>query len=297
MATIIDQLKYRYKNGDVLVKFIFINIAVFLVLKIINVIFVLFNIRVLELITFLGVPSELSQLLNRLWTLFTYMFVHEQFWHLLFNMLWLYWFGRIFLQYFSGRTLGSLYILGGLAGAFLYILTFNTIPYFVGLGHSWMIGASAAVMAIVMGAAFYRPNVQLNLLLIGQVRIIYIAIGVFLLDFLSLGSGINEGGHVAHIGGAIAGYIFAWQYRNGRDITGWISKILDGLANLTKRRPPRRKTRMKVEYRRAETDMEYNERKHNEQAEIDAILDKLKQSGYSNLSSEEKRKLFDASKK
>lgn len=297
MATIIDQLKYRYKNGDVLVKFLFINIAVFLVLKVISVIFVLFNIRVLELITFLGVPSELSQLLNRLWTLFTYMFVHEQFWHLLFNMLWLYWFGRIFLQYFSGRTLGSLYILGGLAGAFLYILTFNTIPYFVGLGHSWMIGASAAVMAIVFGAAFYRPNVQLNLLLIGQVRIVYIAIGVFLLDFLSLGSGVNEGGHVAHIGGAIAGYIFAWQYRNGRDITGWVSKILDGLANLTKRKPKRKKSRMKVEYRRAETDMEYNERKHSEQAEIDAILDKLKQSGYSNLSSEEKKKLFDASKK
>lgn len=295
MATIIDQLKYRYKNGNVLVKFLFINIAVFLILKVIGVIFILFNIRAIDLISFLGVPSELSLLLNRFWTPFTYMFVHEQFWHLLFNMLWLYWFGRIFLQYFSGRTLGSLYILGGLAGAFLYILVFNSIPYFVEMGCNWMIGASAAVMAIVMGAAFYRPNVQLNLLFIGQIKIVYIAIGVFLLDFLSLGSGVNEGGHVAHIGGAIAGYIFAWQYRNGLDITGWISKILDGLANLTK--PRIKKPKMKVEYRRAETDMEYNERKQSQQEEIDAILDKLKQSGYSNLSQEEKKKLFDASKK
>ena len=295
MATIIDRLKYRYKNGDVLVKFVFINAAVFLTLKVIDVFFVLFNIRVVDLISFLGVPSELSQLLSRFWTLLSYMFVHEQFWHLLFNMLWLYWFGRIFLQYFSGRTLGSLYILGGFAGAFLYIVAFNTVPYFVGMGHSWMIGASAAVMAVVMGAAFYRPNVQLNLLLIGQVRIVYIAIGVFLIDFLSLGSGVNEGGHVAHIGGAIAGYIFARQYRDGRDITGWVSKLLDGLANLSK--PRRKKTKMKVEYRRTETDREYNERKHSEQAEIDAILDKLKKSGYSNLSPEEKKKLFDASKK
>ncbi|MDO5522954.1 MAG: rhomboid family intramembrane serine protease [Bacteroidia bacterium] len=295
MATIFNQLKYKYKNGDVLVKFLFINIVVYLVIKIIGVVFTLFNIYALDLITFLGVPSALTPLGHRFWTPFTYMFVHEQFWHLLFNMLWLYWFGRIFLQYFSGRTLGSLYVLGGLAGAFLYILAFNTIPYFVGLGRSWMIGASASVMAIVMGAAFFRPNVQLNLLFIGQVKIIYIAIGVFLLDFLSLGGGINEGGHVAHIGGAIAGYIFARQYKNGRDITAWVGKMLDGLANLSK--PRRKKSKLKVKYRRAETDMEYNERKHDEQVEIDKILDKLKQSGYSSLSSEEKKRLFDASKK
>ena len=90
------------------------------------------------------------------------MFVHEQLWHLLFNMLWLYWFGRIFLQYFTGRTLGSLYVLGGLGGAMLYVVAFNTVPYFIVMGDSLMIGASAAVMAVVMGAAFYRPNVRLT---------------------------------------------------------------------------------------------------------------------------------------
>lgn len=295
MADFIDQLKYRYKTGSVLVKFIFINVFVFLMIKAVSLVFTLFNIYALDLITFLGVPANLPQLLHRFWTPLTYMFVHEQFWHLLFNMLWLYWFGRIFLQYFSGRTLGSLYVLGGFAGAFLYIAAFNSIPYFMGIERSWMIGASAAVMSIVMGASFYRPNVHLNLLLIGQVKIVYIAIGVFLLDFLSLGNGVNEGGHVAHIGGAIAGYIFAMQYKKGRDITGWVSKMLDGLANLTK--PRTKKSKLKVQYRRAETDMEYNERKHDEQAEIDAILDKLKQSGYNSLSSEEKKRLFDASKK
>ena len=222
------------------------------------------------------------------------MFVHEQLWHLLFNMLWLYWFGRIFLQYFTGRTLGSLYVLGGLGGAMLYVVAFNTVPYFIVIGDSLMIGASAAVMAVVMGAAFYRPNVRLNLLFIGQVRIVYIAIAVFLIDLFSLGSGVNEGGHVAHIGGAMAGYIFALQYRKGRDITGWVSSLIDGLVNLTK---PRKRVKMKVEYRKRETDLDYNERRNSQQAEIDAILDKLKKSGYSNLTPEEKKKLFDASKK
>ena len=294
MATIVERLKYRYKNGDVLVKFLFINITVFFILKVIAIFFLLFNLNRVDLISFLGVPSGLSQLLNRFWTPFTYMFVHEQLWHLLFNMLWLYWFGRIFLQYFTGRTLGSLYVLGGLGGAMLYVVAFNTVPYFIVMGDSLMIGASAAVMAVVMGAAFYRPNVRLNLLFIGQVRIVYIAIAVFLIDLFSLGSGVNEGGHVAHIGGAMAGYIFALQYRKGRDITGWGSSLIDGLVNLTK---PRKRVKMKVEYRKRETDLDYNERRNSQQAEIDAILDKLKKSGYSNLTPEEKKKLFDASKK
>ncbi len=296
MADFIDQLKYRYKTGDVLVKFIFINTLVFMALKIVTVIFRLFNIYFVDLITFVGIPSALSRLLSRFWTPFTYMFVHEQFWHLLINMLWLYWFGRIFLQYFTGRTLGSLYVLGGFGGALLYVVAFNTIPYFLSMDNSWMIGASAAVMSIVFGAAFYRPNVRINLLFLGSIKIVYIAIAVFLIDFLSLGNNGNPGGHVAHIGGAIVGYLFAIRYQKGNDITAWIGKLLDRIANLTK--PPRgKKSNMKVEYKRNESDHEYNRRKREEQTDIDTILDKLKKTGYGGLSAEEKRKLFDASKK
>lgn len=295
MANIIEKLKYKYRNGSVMVRFLFINVAFFLVLKVISIITLLFNLYSFDVITFLGVPSGLFQLSQRFWTPFTYMFVHEQFMHLLFNMLWLYWFGKIFQQYFSGRTFGSLYVLGGLGGALLYIVSFNTVPYFMVMERSWMIGASASVMAIVFGAAFYRPNVRLNLLLIGQIKIVYIAIAVFLLDFFSLGNGVNEGGHVAHIGGAIVGYLFAMQYNKGKDITEWVGKLIDWFVNMAK--PRRKKPKMKVRYQRAETDMEYNERKNNEQEEIDAILDKVKQSGYGNLTEEEKKKLFDASKK
>lgn len=295
MADFINQLKYKYRNGDVVIKLIFINVAVFLVLKIVDVILTLFNVYFIDPVTFLGVPSVTELLLQRLWTPFSYMFVHEGFLHLLFNMLWLYWFGKIFLQYFSGRTLASLYVLGGLAGALLYVLAFNTIPYYTAMGRGWMIGASAAVMAIVMGIAFYRPDIRFNLFLIGSIKIVYIAIFAFLLDFLSLGNTDNPGGHIAHIGGALIGYLFAVQYKNARNITEWMGKLIDGIVNLFK--PRKKKSKIKVEYVRKETDWDYNRRKHTEQEEIDAILDKLKQSGYSSLSSDEKKKLFDASKK
>lgn len=295
MADIIDTLKYKYKTGTVITRLIFINALVFITLKIIGVVFTLFNMHAIDLIAFLGVPSQVDMLLSRFWTPITYMFVHEGFLHLLFNMLWLYWFGQIFLQYFTGRSLGSLYVLGGLAGAFLYVIAFNTIPFYVDMGSGWMIGASAAVMAIVMGAAFYRPDVQLHLLFIGPVKIVYIAIFAFVLDFLSLGNPTNPGGHVAHIGGALLGYLFAVQYKKGKDITHWMSRLIDGLVGLGK--PRTKKSKLKVEYTRNETDWEYNQRKHTEQEAIDVILDKLKQSGYSSLSSEEKKRLFDASKK
>ncbi|HCM19762.1 MAG TPA: rhomboid family intramembrane serine protease [Porphyromonadaceae bacterium] len=295
MADFIEQLKYKYKTGDVMTKLIFINVLVFLFIKVIHVVFTLFNVHSEGLITYLGVPSDIGELLFLFWTPITYMFVHEGFLHLLFNMLWLYWFGKIFLQYFSGRTLGSLYVMGGLAGALLYVAAFNTLPYYVNMGPGWMIGASAAVMAIVMAAAFYRPDVQLNLLFLGRIKIVYIAIFAFLLDFLSLGDAANPGGHIAHIGGALLGYLFAVQYKKGSDITGWAGKLIDAFVNLLK--PRKKKTKLKVNYTRHESDREYNRRKQTEQEEIDVILDKLKHSGYGSLSENEKKKLFDASKK
>ncbi|HZJ80071.1 MAG TPA: rhomboid family intramembrane serine protease [Dysgonamonadaceae bacterium] len=296
MSNILDNIKHTYNRGDVLMKFIFINIGVFFAIHAVGVVATLFRLEALNPLPFLAVPSQMSTLLVRFWTLLTYMFVHVGFMHILFNMLWLYWFGRIFQSYFNDRTLGSLYVIGGLAGALLYIIAFNTIPYYIyEAGHGVMIGASASVMAIVMAAAFYRPEVTLNLFLFGRVKIIYIALIVFVIDFFSLSSASNPGGHVAHIGGAIAGYLFAVQYKKGKDFTLPISRFLDMIANLFKKR--KYKGAHKVVYKKPETDYDYNYRKAQESKKIDAILEKLKQSGYSSLSSEEKRQLFDASKK
>lgn len=296
MSNFLDNIKRTFNKGDVLMKFIFINVAVFLAIHAVGVVATLFRLESLDPLPFLAVPSQLNMILIRFWTLLTYMFVHVGFMHILFNMLWLYWFGKIFLSYFNDRTLGSLYVIGGLAGALLYILAFNTIPYYIyESGHGIMIGASASVMAIVMAAAFYRPDVTLNLFLFGRIKIIYIAIAVFVIDFFSLSNGNNPGGHVAHLGGAIAGYLFANQYKKGKDFTLPISRFLDKIANLFKKR--KYKGAHKVVYRKPESDYDYNYRKAQESKKIDAILDKLKQSGYDSLSSEEKRQLFDAGKK
>lgn len=295
MSDFIDTIKSKFSSGNVLMKFIFINVGVFIVIQALYVIVTLFRLEALDPIPFLAVPSQLDTLLVRFWTLFTYMFVHVGFLHILFNMLWLYWFGNMFLSYFNDRTLGSLYVLGGFAGALLYIIAYNTIPYYLDLGHGVMIGASASVMAIVMAAAFYRPDATLNLFLFGRVKIIYIALIVFFIDFFSLSSGDNPGGHLAHIGGAVVGYLFANQYRKGKDFTLPISRFLDKIANLFKKR--KHKGAHKVVYKRAETDYDYNYRKAQESKKIDAILDKLKKSGYNSLTTEEKRQLFDAGQK
>lgn len=295
MSDIFNNIKRRFSSGNVLMKFIFINVGVFIAIQVLYVIVTLFRLESLNPLPFLAVPSQLSTLLIRFWTPFTYMFVHADFLHILFNMLWLYWFGNIFLSYFHDRTLGSLYVIGGLTGALLYVLAFNSIPYYLDMGHGVMIGASASVMAIVFGAAFYREDVTLNLFLFGRVKIIYIALVVFVIDFFSLSSGSNPGGHVAHIGGAIAGYLFATQYKKGKDFTLPISRFLDRIANLFKKR--KHNGAHKVVYKRAESDYDFNYRKHQESKKIDAILDKLKQSGYNSLTAEEKRQLFDAGKK
>ncbi len=292
MAGFIKSIQNILKNRDTLFTLIFINVAVFLLCAILRVIGVLFEIDYPDLGIYFEVSSNLSIALQHIWTLFTYMFLHYDIWHILFNMLMLYWFGKIFCSYFTSKQLIAVYILGGLAGALFYILTFNTIPYFVKLGDSSMIGASGAVTAIIFASAFYNRNLEVGLLLFGRIKIIYIALFIFITDFIALGGGNNTGGHVAHIGGALFGYLFAMQYLKGRDLTKWFNKLIDRLVNLFKRSP-----NMRVTYQRGKTDQEYNQSKHNKEVEIDRILDKIKQSGYNSLNEDEKKRLFDASNK
>lgn len=296
MATFIDDIKRRFKQGDLLVKLIFINILIFLVLNIFNVVCKLFGMDGIDLLGYVEVPSMPNELLQKPWTLFSYMFVHVEIWHILFNMLVFYWFGRLFLAYFNERQLVGLYVLGGLAGAVVYILAFNYIPFYAHI-HSVLIGASAAVMAIVFGIAFYRPELRMNLMFIGSVKLVYIALTMFVIDFISLDDMANPGGHVAHIGGAIVGFLFAFQIKKGKDITGWLNRIVDSIVNLFSGFSSKNKSKMKVTYSRKESDYEYNARKHSREADIDSILDKIKQSGYDSLSGDEKKRLFDASKK
>lgn len=292
MGGFINNIRNLLRGKDILFRLIIINVAIFIVCAIFRVIGILFDIHYPELGPYFEVSSNIGIALSHAWTLITYMFLHYDVLHILFNMLMLYWFGMIFRSYFTSKHLVAVYILGGIAGALFYILTFNTIPYFTRMSGSSMIGASAAVTAIIFASAFYNRNLEVGLLFIGRVKIIYIALFIFILDFIALGGGSNTGGHVAHIGGAIFGYIFAVQYLRGKDITRWFNWIVDKIANLFKKSPS-----MKVTYRKGKADEDYNKKHYTDEVAIDHILDKIKQSGYNSLNEDEKKRLFDASNK
>ena len=293
MDGIITNLKRSFLAGSILKKLIFINIAVFILIRLLGILLLLFNLQDFPILLYLQLPASPMALLSRPWTLFTYMFTHFEFLHILFNMLWLYWFGELFLQVFNERQLGGLYVLGGLAGALLFVVSYNLFPYFQEVASfSFLMGASASVMAIVFAISFYRKEIEIHLLLFGRIKLIYLALFTFVIDLLAMTSD-NAGGHIAHIGGALFGIWFASRYAQGKDLTAPINRLIDKLVNLGKRKP-----KMSVTYGgRSNTDWEYNARKQQQAANIDAILDKLKRSGYGSLSADEKKQLFDASKK
>ncbi|MGL5787261.1 MAG: rhomboid family intramembrane serine protease [Bacteroidales bacterium] len=295
MDHLFSKLKQQFRGGGILIQLIYINVGVFIVCSLLTVILRLFNFDADVILQYLYLPSNVWLLIQRPWTIITYMFCHSGILHLLFNMLWLYWFGTIFRMQFNARTLGGLYFLGGIFGALIFILAYNIFPFFA--EHSYnssLVGASASVLAIVVATAMRLPNLEINFMFIGSVKLKYVAMVIVLLDLVSITSS-NAGGHIAHLGGALAGYLFSLNWKSGKDITTFINKLIDKLVNLFKGKP---KMRVHVnKTRKAETDIEYRTRKAQEEKSINAILEKIKQSGYDSLSKDEKKSLFEASKK
>jgi membrane associated rhomboid family serine protease len=286
--------KNFYRQQSVLSWLLIINLAVFLLIKIAGVVCMLFKFSPEPYLDFLQLPASPVQLFYRPWTAITYMFTHFGFWHIAFNLLCLYWFGQIFLRFFGPKQLGGLYVLGGIVGGILFVLSYNIFPYFEeSISAAYLLGASASVMAIIFAAAFYRKDMAINLILIGKIKLIYIAIIFLIIDFVSIEYD-NPGGHIAHIGGALMGIWFAQSALRGRDLTTGINSMIDVFVNLFTKKPA--KTSYQQVHRRPETDYAYNKRKRDEQVEIDRILDKIKHSGYNSLSENEKKKLFEASK-
>ncbi|OFY57649.1 MAG: rhomboid family intramembrane serine protease, partial [Bacteroidetes bacterium RBG_19FT_COMBO_42_10] len=250
-----DNIKSTFRSGSNLTKLIYINIGIFLLLTVIAIIGFLLNNPDLssKVLVWFAVPASYKTLLIKPWTLITYMFTHKDIWHILFNMLWLYWFGRIFLEYLDQRKLVAVYLLGGISGAVIYILSFNIFPVFKGVVNgSIAIGASASVMAVVIAIAAYVPDYTVNLFLLGRIKIKYIALGIFVLTTI-MDFSVNSGGKLAHIGGAVFGYLYTINLRRGRDIGKGFNRIIDFFATLFK---PRRK--LKVTYRKPASDYDYN---------------------------------------
>lgn len=291
--SIADDIKANFKHGDMLTKLIFINVGIYLLVNIIKVIgsFAGNNVEYF-IVDYLAMPSGTVDLLYRFWTPLTYMFLHKGFLHILFNMLWFYWLGKIFIDMLNGRRLLSVYLLGGFAGAALYVLIYNLM----GIQSHPILGASAAVMAVVIATATYFPNYTIYLFLFGPVKLKYLGIAAVVLDVITLDDG-NFGGHIAHFGGEIFGFIWASQLKKGNDISKGFTVLVDKVLTVFKP-----KSKVKIHYRNSSTpsysSYSQDAKKQNvPQENIDKILDKIANSGYNSLTKEEKEILFKMSNK
>lgn len=285
----IEDLKRKFRQGNIATRLIIVNVAVFVAQF-------LFDVLGLDLVnSYLSLPSDLWQLLWQPLSPISYQFMHAGPMHLLFNMLWLYWFGELFLRYFSRQQLLANYLLGGLSGALLFVLVYALVPQ-LSQQAAVLVGASAAVTAIGVAVATYKPNFEMPLLLIGPVKLKYLVLVMIALDFFNIQSGVNVGGHFSHLGGAAFGFWFGSAMKRQHDITRPLRRLFDRIERLWKPRP----SPMRVQYGKykneRERDFAYNAQQKVSQAEIDRILEKITRSGYDSLSADERDKLFRASK-
>ena len=285
---IIEDFKNAWsKENNALVKIILINVIIFIGASFIEVFLTLSGAGNLFklIINKLMLPASFTSFIIQPWSLISYFFLHLNFTHILWNMLFLYWFGKIIQDNIGNNAVISLYVLGGIIGGLSYMALFNIIPYYENrISESLMLGASAGVFSIVAGSATLLPNYTFYLLLLGPVRIKYIALFYILLSFLDV-TGSNAGGEIAHLGGALIGYLFIRQLQNGINMGEGIINIIN-LFNRKENKKERKETIINEEHK---SDIS--------QDEIDNILDKISESGYSSLSKKEKEKLFNASKK
>ena len=251
------------------------------------------------LVNMLQLPASPREFLYKPWTIITYFFTHEGIFHILFNMLFLYWFGRLVDEYLGSKRLIALYILGGIAGGVTYMVIYNLLPYFHSqVAEAQMLGASAAAFSVAVGASTLLPNYTFQLIFLGAIRIKYIAFFYIILS-LAQTIGPNPGGNLAHLGGALTGYLFIKLLQNGTDLGKPLYVLMDIWNQLFKKRPPMRVTHRQREVHRSTTMYASAPSPTSvempDQDEIDSILDKISKSGYESLTKEEKQKLFKAS--
>jgi len=261
-----------------------INVAVFLIVGIPSIFEQLFlksELFKTYMFDYLAMPAYLPKLLIRFWTPITYQFMHAGILHILFNMLWLHWMGQIFEEFLGTKRTIGLYLLGGLFGAAFFVISYNLFPLFTQSGTALsgsVVGASASVMAIIVGAATIAPNYTISLMFIGPVKLKWLVLFYVIIDFLGV-TGPNAGGQIAHLGGAFFGFMYVKQIQKGND---WVASI----AGIFKKR-----SKLKVVANNKGKDAVTKPR----QEDVDRILDKISQSGYEKLTKQEKEILFRAS--
>ncbi|MCB4808007.1 rhomboid family intramembrane serine protease [Tamlana sp. 62-3] len=284
MSSFVQDLKYKFSNLNVLEKIIAINVVVFFLSLVFK-----------NQMTWFELPSSFGEFITKPWTIISYAFLHSEtdFLHILFNMLWLYFLGRMFLNLFSPKMALNVYFLGAIFGGVLFMLGYNLLPSLFG-GHSRLLGASAAVRALLIFLCAYMPNQEVRFFTF-NIKLWYIGLGIVALDVFGL-FGVNAGGNLAHLGGAILGYVYAKQLQAGSDIGKGFERFMDKIVNLFKssKRGPLKTVHKNKNKVGGYTKADFNE--FNNQKKIDVILDKISKSGYDSLTSEEKEFLFRAGK-
>ncbi len=307
MSSIVDQIKYQFRNGGMYIKLLYLNTAIFILFGVFITVFKLMLWDTSQINSFkdiLSLYSKPSELITHPWGIFTYMFMHHDFWHLFGNMIILFFIGRLFEDSLGSKRMLSTYIIGGIFGALVHLLATNGFPLLRINGYPVTLGASASVMAIFSAIGFYSPNREIHLFGVVKIRLIVITVIYLLLDFLRLSS-LDNVAHFAHLGGALWGFIFVYNLKKGKDISSWFDKLISRLTQFLK---PRKKIKIVFKKKKKSTyssnqrntpprdDYKYNEDKKKRQEKIDKILDKIKDSGYESLTKAEKDYLFDASK-
>ena len=280
--SIINNLKYRYRTANIVEQLIYINVGVFLLMFLTNTFGFLFGLKINFFLEWFSMPANFNEFLTKPWTILSYGFLHSGFIHILFNLMLLYYIGNIFLEYFTPKQLVSFYLLGTFFGGLVFLLSYNYFPAFnSAINDSILLGASAGISAIFVGIATYIPNYQIRLRFIGFVKLWYLAAIFVGLDIIQIPFG-NAGGHLAHIGGALFGFIYVNQASNKK------INLLGSFLSLFKSKKKTMRTVYKSKNKATNTKTSTTKN----QQEIDAILDKISKSGYETLTKAEKDFLF-----
>ncbi len=288
-----NNLSYQFKTANVIIKLIVINVALFLFATLGSWIFKTSPGALME---WFVLPVDPGSLILQPWSMLTYSFLHFDFWHIFWNMLVLYWFGQYVLNLFTEKRFLTIYLLGAICGGLLFVLAYNLFPV-LNDTLAYLIGASAAVRAIMIFIAAYTPNSEVRIFVF-NVKLWQIGVFVVLSDLVQIPTSGNAGGLIAHLGGALFGYVYAIQLKKGNDIGAWFEKLMDGLSTMftPKKKSPLKTVHKSKTHKRTPKKTVTSATKTSNQKQIDAILDKISKSGYDSLTKEEKDFLFKAGK-
>ncbi|HMP28504.1 MAG TPA: rhomboid family intramembrane serine protease [Saprospiraceae bacterium] len=303
IRTIKDDLNQVFSAGSMVTKLIVANVIIYIFFLLLYITFINLSPSTYQwILNILRIPGEIISFLKKPWTMLTYMFSHEGFWHLLWNMVGLNVFGRIVGDLLGDKRILPIYIIGGLGAAAMFLLWANFPP---SVQNSHAIGASGSIMALAAVAVIIAPDYQIRLLLLGNVKLIYIVIAFVLFDFVGIASQSNTGGHWGHIGGLLTGFFIIYGIKRGVDSTEGLNKVFDKVENLVNTTSGRttKRSKLRVEYRSKKMSIDMFKpyalspremediktgKELNDEEELNRILEKIKNVGYDNLTNKEK---------